>query len=78
MKPKLIQRGQRIVDINLRHCDSCFYFEPKTDIEYNNAKTMEEANSWHGRCKFLPSIVKKKREDWCGQHKDFNVFFYRK
>ena len=78
MKPKLARRGERVVEIYLKNCDSCLYFEHKSNIEHAEARTSEEANSWHGRCRFLPSIVKKKREDWCGQYKKFNVFFYRK
>lgn len=73
-----IQRGNYVINDSLKHCNSCFYFKIKSDIEHYEAKTPEEANSWHGRCKFLPSIVKKKREDWCGQYIDFNVFFYQK
>ena len=73
-----IQRGTRTVDDRLKHCDSCFYFKIKSDNERDNARTMEEANSWDGRCRFLPTTIKVKYEDWCGQYLHFNTFFYLK
>lgn len=73
-----IQRGNYVINDSLKHCNSCFYFKIKSDIERYNAKTPEEANSWAGKCRFLPVIEKVKCDDWCGQHLHFNTFFYQK
>lgn len=56
---------------SVANCATCpFYAPPKAEMTANAAIAGIDSR---GVCKFLPTVVKKSVEDWCGQHPDRRV-----
>ena len=57
--------------VDSKICLFCEHFKHKPESEYDNAGSMQEAQSYDGRCYCLPHIELVKQDHSCGQFKDY-------